>query len=77
MIHVHVCVYSLPHPFKEPVQNISMEGDILYWEMPPGRASSFIVKCYDGDNNALFEKETTETKYLLTGDELQCSSVEV
>ena len=54
-----------------------MEGDLIYWEIPPGRASFFKVKCYDEDNNALFEKETTETQYLLTGDELQCLSVEV
>lgn len=50
---------------------------MIYWKRPPGRASSFRVKCYDEDNNVLFDKGTNETQYLLKGDELQCSSVEV
>ena len=35
------------------------------------------MKCYDENGNILLEKETTETQYMLTREELQCSSIKV
>ena len=79
---LHFLSPSLPLPhslsfLKEPVENISAKGDLLYWERPPGRISFFKVKCYDENDNILFEKKTTETQYLLTSHELQCLSIKV
>ena len=63
--------------FKEPVNNISMEGDLLLWDVPDGRISFYVVKYFNEQGDESLVQETDEPYIVLPESLIGSFSVQV
>ena len=63
--------------FKEPVNSISVEGDILFWDAPDGRISFYVVKYFNEQGDESSVQETDEPYIVLPENFIGNFSVQV
>jgi hypothetical protein len=68
---------SPPVTIPEPVETIFEEGDVVYWDKPPGRISYYVVRYFNEQGDEVLVEETKEPHIVLSKDLVGNFSVQV